>query len=499
MPRTVLFRLWIDWDFNEVYSNESAYLVQATGNLAIVRPDDFMAAGRGNVDSCSLTLRNAAGRFSALNTAGPLYSSLQNGQAYHAPMYLEVSVDGGSNYSRVFTGVCKIPRESGHTLREGPVVEMQCRSVDELLLQRRQSTSLATFQARAAGGYDEGQLIDELLADAGVTSRAVDAGLVAIPFAWQDDDSLLEDVWLLAAAGGGRFYCDPDGMARYENAAHWLNHTVARETITRAGYDRPLEATYTDDDLYNVVTVESSSRIVGAFDVVWEPDEPVVVPPGETKHVTARLRQPLYDTYGPTFQAVAAGGENLYAYVSLSATYYAQRVEFVIANTNPLWAAYLRGFRLLGRAVLGGPTHEESRNSAAHGSNGAFFAGRGTRTRSVRANAYVQSRSQAGMLALFLLHQSERPRLTYQLRGCLGDPGRRLGDRVTISDSSVMSTARDAFLIGIQWRLTQNGFSQDLTAIDAAQLYPYQSEGYFRVHDSTGDPLLSTGSKRMFY
>lgn len=499
MPRTIAFRLWIDWDFNGVYSDESAYLVQATGSNALVRPDDFMAGGRGQVDSCSLTLRNPAGRFSPLNSSGALYNVIQQGKAYHAPMYLEVSVDGGSNYSRVFTGVCKIPKESGLTLREGPAVEIACRSRDELLLQLRQSTTLDTFRAWMAAGAAEGQIIDSLLAAAGVTSRSVDAGLLPIPFAWLDDDSLLEDVWLMAAACGGRFYTDPDGVARYENAGHWLGHSVSLETISRADFDRPLEAAYEDGDLYNVVTVEASPRAAGAWDVLWEPDEPVVVPPGATKTVTARLRQPIANTFGPDWQAVTGGGQNITAYVSLGSTYYAQRVEFSITNTNPYWAAYLRPFRLVGQPVLGGPTHEESRNSAEHGSNGAFFATRGTRTRSVRGNPYVQGKAQAGMLALFLLHQSEYPRLTYTMRGCLGLPGRRLGDRVTISDPSVMSSSRDAFLIGIAWRLTPNGFSQDLTAIDAAQLYPYQSEGYFRVHDSTGDPLLSSGSKRMFY
>jgi hypothetical protein len=499
MPRTIGFRVWIDWDFNGVYSDESAYLVQATGNLALVRPDDFMAGGKGQVDSCSLTLRNAGGRFSPLNSSGALYSAIQQGKAYHAPMYIEVSIDGGGNWSRVFTGVCKIPKESGLTLREGPVVEVACRSNDELLLQLRQSTTLAQFRAWIEAGYTEGQLIDALLAAAGVTSRSVDAGLLAAPFVWLDDDSLLEDLWLLAAAGGGRFYSDPDGVARYENAAHWLSHAVSRETITRAGFDRPLEAAYADDDLYNVVTVEASPRVLGAWDVVWEPDEPVVVPPGATRAMTARLRQPLGATFGPEWQAITAGGQNITGYVTVSPTYYAQRVEFSITNSNPYWAAYLRPFRLVGQPVEGGPTHEESRNSAAHGSNGAFFATRGTRTRSVRGNPYVQGKAQAGMLALFLLHQSEYPRLTYQLRGCLGDPGRRLGDRVTISDASVMSSSRDAFVIGIAWRLTPNGFSQDLTAIDAAQLYPYQSTGYFVVHDTTGDALLSSGSKRLFY
>lgn len=496
MPRTIAYRIWIDWDFDGTYTNESAYLVQATGDLALSPPADFLAAGRGIVDRCQLELRNPSGRFSALNTSSPLYSAIQSGQAYHAPMYIEVSIDGGgSNYYRVFTGVCKIPQEAGLTVREGPIVRLDCRSRDELLLQRRFSTDLSTFQAWHDDGYNEGQIISAILTAAGITTgTAIDPGLVRLDWAWLDDESVLEEIWALAAACGGRFYCDPDGTMRYENATHWLAHSASGETLTRADYDQGLELAYTDDDLYNVVTVEAASRYAAPDDVLWESEEPVMIPPSGSKAVTARLRQPAY-TAVVSYTAAAAGGENLASYISVTATYYAQRVELSIANSNPYWAAYLRPLQIVGRPVQGGPTQEESRDSATHGSNGAFFTTRGGRTRSMRSNPYVQSRAQAGMLALFLLHQSEYPRLTYRLRGVLGRPQRRLGDRVTISDSSVMSANRDVFLVGIRWRLTPNGFQQDLEGIDAAALYPYQTDGYFVVGTNT----LSATSKRIFY
>ena len=143
----------------------------------------------------------------------------------------------------------------------------------------------------------------------------------------------------------------------------------------------------------------------------------------------------------------------------------------------------------------GGTLQDASRNTTAHGSNSAFFATRGGRTRSVRGNAYVQSQAQAGMLAHFLLNQSEYPRLKYRMAGCPGKSSRRLGDLVTINDSGVMSATRDAFLTAVSWRLGAQGFSQDLEAIDASQLYPYQSEGYFVVGTNT---LVAT-AKRMVY
>lgn len=494
MPRTIAFRLYIDWDFNGVYTDESAYLVRASGEMRLAPPADFLTSSRGIVDRCQLELDNADGRFSPLNSSSPLYSYIRDGKGFHAPVYLEVSVNAGANYYRVFTGVAKIPRERGPTTRQVAIVTLECRSRDEVLLQQRMSSTLASLQTAHDQGYTEAQIIEMWLAAAAAGSRVIDPGLIAIPWAWLDDESALEEIWLLAAACGGRFYCDPDGVLRYENLTHWLAHSTPLETLTPADY-QSLAADYDDDNLYDVVTLEASSRYAGASDVLWEPDEPVVVPPGGSKSITARLQQAAYAIDAPTWQAAAAGGENLAAYVAMSATYYAQRVELTITNSNPYWAAYLRPLYLTGRPLEGGPTQEESRNCTSHGSNAVFFATRGSRTRSVRGNAYVQSKAQAGMLAHFLLNQSEYPRLKYRLSGCPGVPSRRLGDRVTINDSGVMSAARDAFLTAVSWRLGAQGFSQDLEAIDASQLYPYQSEGYFVVGTNT----LGATAKRIFY
>lgn len=502
MSRVINYRVRIDWDFDgdytEAYNDVSSYFESADGRLAFSEPTELLASGKGVVDRCKITLRNPGGIFSPLNTSGPLYSSIRDGKAYHAPMYIEVSIDGGTNWSRVFTGVAKIPQETGTTSKQNPLVTIDCRSKDELLLQRRISTTLAQFQAWADGAVNEAQIISAVLAAISASPTAIDAGLVSVPYAWWDDESALEELWKLAAAAGGRFYANADGVYCYENAAHWLDHT-SQETLTWPTDYGSLQATYRDSDLYSTVTVEASSRMLGEWDVVWEPDEPVVVTPGATKKITARLQQPIYTTFAPDWQAVSAGGENLNAYVTVGAQYFAQRVEFTIANSNPYWAAYIRKFKLTARPVLGGPDFEESRNSATHGSNGAFFAARGERTRSMRANAFVQSKAQAGMLALFLLHQSEWPRLTYQLRGVPGVPSRRPGDRITINDSSLASSARDAYITTVDWTLDVNGFRQNLTLIDAEQLFPYQSEGYFVVHDTTGNTLLTSGSKPMFY
>ncbi len=494
MPRAIAYRLYIAWDGTN-YIDESARLIQAGGENRLTAPDQ-VGSGRGIVDRCQLDLQNADGRYSPLNTSSPIYSYISGGGAYHRPMYLEVSINGGTNYARVFTGVIKLPQERTPTPNQVATVSVECRSKDELLLGRRMSTTAASMAAANAAGYTEGDVVAAWLTAAGI-SATVDDGMFVIPWAWMDDESVLEEIWQLAAACGGRFYCDPDGTYRYEDITHWLKspHTTSQETLTRDDFS-DLSPVYTDTDLYSTVTVETSPRQAGTLDKLWEPDEQVIVPPGTTKAVTARLRQPAYSISAPTWNAATAGGNDITASVTVSMTAAnAQRVELSIANGHTTEAAYLHPLLITGRQLEGGPSQEEARDSATHGSNGTFWTARGTRSKAVRGNAYIQTRGHAAALALFLLHRNEYPRLTYRLRGCPGKPTRRGGDRITLNDTALMSSARDAFIVGIAWRLTGSGFTQDLECIDAAALYPYQTTGYFVLGTNT----LGATTKPIFY
>jgi len=497
MPRAIAYRLYIAWDGSN-YVDESARLIQATGENKLTAPDQI-AQGRGIVDRCTLELVNENGRYSPLNSGSALYASIQAGGAYHRPMYLETAVDG-STYSRVFTGIIKMPQEITPTPNAAAGVRFECRSIDERLLGRRMSTSAADLRANNAAGVREGDVIGQWLTLAG-TSGMIDKGMFVVPYAWMDDESVLEEIWTLASACGGRFYADPDGTLRYEDMTHWLKspHNTSQETFTRADFTS-LEPVYGDAELYSSVTVEASPRDVGGSDVLWEPDEQVVVPPNSSKAVTARLRQAAYSIDAPNWKAATAGGNDITASVTVSiVAYNVQRVEMSVANAHTTAAAYMHPFSISGRALTGGPAQEETRTSAANGSNGAWWSSRGTtRTKSIRGNAYIQTGAHAGALAQAQLHRSEAPRLTYRLRGCPGKPSRRVGDRITINDTAIMSSGRDAFITGISWRMTQNGFTQDIEAIDAAGLFPYAASEYF-VIGTNKLGAAGTGTGRIFY
>ena len=498
------------------YTDESAYLIAADGSLRLNNPEDSITAGRGIVDTASITLDNASGRFSPLNTASAITADIASGGAYHVPMYLRVSVDGVPNYSRVFTGILKIPAELGATSRQHPAITFECRSWDEAILQQRVSTTAAVFASIFDDGYSEEQIIARYLTDAGMvdgvqfrsqaygSTPTLDPGLFIIPWAWLDDESPITDIWQLAAAAGGRFYCDPDGLFRYENAAHWLYapHATSQATLGKSDFVT-LQPTYADDDLYKTVEVEISPRELLDSSVIWKADGVEVIPPASSRTIIARLRQPAYTITTPEMTtdwiAITSGGTAISDSVSLVLTKYAQRVEIAITNAHATQAANLVFLQLRGQAVDGQRRGSEQKTSSnafwVRGARAVASWARTGRTRTVTGNAYIQSSSQGAMLAEFLRDRYETPRLSFRVTNVNGIPARRLGDRVTLTDADVMTDSRDIFLTEINFRLNSSGFRQDYAGVDATGLYPYGGS-YFIIGT---DSLQAVTSARVFY
>jgi hypothetical protein len=445
-----------------------------------------------------LTLDNRDGRYSPLNTSSPLYSYIRDGGAYHAPMFLRVSIDGGATYARVFTGVIKIPQDLPPYPGTLGQVSVDCRSRDETLINKRLSTPIDLFRVFHDLHAIESQVIIAFLEAGGLSASdfAIDHGLFVIPWAWLDDESPITDIWQIAAACGGRFYCDADGIFRYENMTHWLfsPHTVSQETLTTDSYGQMEGPSLDDKELYSSVTVVASPRSQLPAGEVWASGQVVSIPPGVTKTVLAKMRQPAYSLDSVGFTAVTGGGVKLNASIAIGTTQYAQRCEITLSNSHAIYAAELIDLNLVGTPVSGEPTIEETATSEH-----AFWSGRPGRNRLLQQNPYIQSSNQAQVLAEFLRDRYQLPRLSWKLRNVPGDPFRRLGDRITLSNTQVMTGDRQGFVTAIDFRLSARGFVQDIEVMDAANLYPYSSTGYFTlaVHE-LGDST-NPDSRHIFY
>jgi len=503
MTISVRHRLYVAWDGTN-YTEETNYLISAQGDVRYVTPYSSLVSGAGITDQMVITLDNSTGRFSPLNTSGALYANISSGGMYMRPVRLDVSINGGTNYYRVFTGVLKLPGAQSPTWQETSVVTLDARSRDELLLNKRQSTTQDVFASGVNDPDTEDEIIGNYITEVGngftFDDLDLDAGLVQIPFPWMDDESLLEEMWLIAAACGGRFYAAYDGAFRYENMAAWqveTRSTTSQQTYSTTGESsfQRLEFRYDDTDLYNEVTVEAAPRTIGAVDVIWESESITTVQPGQTQTVTAKFDAPAYSITSLDKAARDAGGNNVTSSVTVTPTYYAQRATLAIANVGTR-TAYLTKLRILGKPVIGAPDQESTKTSVTHGANSAYFSGRINRSRRVSGNPYVQTVQQAEMLAQRILDLSEYPRLQFVLAGCTGNPERRLGDRITIDHTGIagfITATLYAYVIGLRWNLDNQGFVQDLETVQASNIFKHDNN-YFIV----GTHAIGS-TRRIFY
>ena len=215
MARNIICKVWFDWNFDDVFTEETTNLVSASGDTRMMPFGDSILNSSGIVDQCQIELRNVAGRYSALNSGGALYAYIQSGGIYHVPVYVETSINNGSSYQRVFTGVTKLPRETGKAVDGVPTVRFDCRGRDELVLQKRYSSGAQYTKTRNDAGFTDAEIISAYLTAGGASPTSIDPGLITIPWSHMDDESILEESWQVASAGAGRVYAQADGTIAY--------------------------------------------------------------------------------------------------------------------------------------------------------------------------------------------------------------------------------------------------------------------------------------------
>jgi len=525
--RDIRWQLGIDWNSDGSYVSAETTelanrLITATGNYRINAPGTPTVAGGGIVSQCTLILNNYDGRYSTNDPDSYIFNAgSSNGKYHHAPMFLKVSIDGGSNYHSVFAGVVVNMTEVGPTPNEASTVTIDCRDYSEKYLNQRSSTLIESMASLYANGATESDLIEQFLDDAGISNLIADPGMFVVPFGWMDDESCIEECWSLASACGGWFYANVWDSASieefvYKNAQHWIGETIStsapdNQLRRQDGDYQAIQITHDHNELFNEVTVEWSSRVVDSEGVVWEPEQPIFVPANGTKSVTAIFRTPVYDISTLTYSAATSGGIDISSSVSddlSSATKYAQRIEITFTNSHTTYAAVLKNVKLTGKPVVGGPDGE-STNTASPSAVAAYWDN-GTRLgkkRALRSNVWLQTAVQSETLSAMLVDVHELPTAFYTLSGVKGDPRRTLGQKIQIYDEPAFSAVSEkAYIIGLDFTLGQNGFLQNIQAIDSEALYAYieSSPGYFELGTSriaTGDGSTDSGSDRgrLFY
>jgi hypothetical protein len=504
VKRSVLIQVGVCWSRDgTTFVDESARLVSARGSYSLTAPEQMLAGGRGAVGSCSITLANDDGRFSPSNGNSPLHAYLAGGGAYLAQVRIDVTINGETK--RVFTGVLREMNETAATATGATTVTLECRTRDELLLQNKLSTPLVDFLADSqrrrfedyyivrllqyAGQTDGIDFVSQAYAQAHNVAPTIDPGIFPLRYVWLDDESILDELWNLVAACCGWFYCDADGRFHYHNITGILPASLQRQygavaTIEVSEADiTQLSLRWPTSELYSEIAVEVAPRAPGDVGMIWEPDDPIVVQPGQTKTVWARLTSAQTKEPALAWRAYTAGGSEILAGINVTQINYAQRVKLVISNTTTQ-AAYLNIMQLNGQVLDGGRTLEVERASA-----NAFWTGRPPRRRSIRSNVYIQSEAQAETIAAYTLRRQERPVLIARLTN-LDRHDVRLGWPVRIQYQDNVTTPIIGIISEVMWRADMTGFRQDVAVLETASLFagvdPFFILGTHRLGASGG-------------
>lgn len=467
--RNIAYQVLVEWTRGSgAWTDESDLVTSLEWKQTVQLPGEELIPPGGN-GALTVRLRNQGWRYSWKRVSGgdAAIRNQINGPAglKGKQIIARVGVKVGNQYEliQIFRGVIDAWQEASD--EKSVTLTAVDRGGGELL-QLRGSTAMtantyASAWIRSLATDLAGLIANDLL---------LDEGVLTLPYAWVDDDSLMEDIWRAAASEGGRAYWDPAGKLRFEAADHWFrsDHLTIRSTLDNGDY-RTLDLEIYDQALATELVYEWAQRRLEDETEIYTLDEPKLIGPGETVSFEARLSSPCFSLTAPEaekdYWLMTTGGHPLNQQCVVSLTSQAAgRASVRIQNNHPSQAALLVYFRLRGAPLQGGPTQQERRTLA----NPALTV---KRVRSVRANDYAQSQAHASYL-LPLLEVTCRQALTvYRLGGAWANPALELGDRVQFNDNRTLDTIHSGWIVGIEGKYTlTDGLRLDLRIWDDAGL-----------------------------
>lgn len=463
-----------------------------------------LAQGSAPVAAMTVELDNYDNRYSPFNATSPLNTpvslllattttagglTVQYPQLWQVPLRVRVGFGNLPERISTFTGLVDEPDETYGV--NGSRVSFRCFDIGGALLKRKLSTILTR-------NINTRDWLIYMMQAAGMGAHVganMDSGIFYIPNAWLDDEDIYSEATKAAGSEGGYFYFNENGKSVFRNAAWWVqkpasttsqvNFTTARFSDVTPGYDWKSLATG--------ALVEYQGRSLGGEMTVWKASDVIVVPPGTedapgAETVEARLEYPcetvLPMVAGNDWSPISAGGQSMSAVVEARMSYYAQRATIQFLNAS-YETAFILNAQLRGTALLGGPTEQIDRRIAV-----PLVP---TNVIRISDNPYIQTDHQAALIADLVADRMQYPRLTYRINGVPAYPWLQLGDRVTITATEPITTAREAIItkLDFSWQ-PQGRFSMNVEAVDAAGLFPYSS--YFIV----GTTALGSATSVLF-
>lgn len=494
--RKPTFRFLVNWHDDATgfsggtWTDESAYVLSMYGIHEAVNPFRSVALlGAGTTDQVTILCRNpeesggSSGlRFSTSNSSGSLYTYIADGGIYMKRAIVEMGFyDGGSpERLRQITGYIVDADEDFD--RRTISFTVRDRSVDMNLT--RVSTNFTDVPPYSTAK----QYLQHLC---GLSERdtiasgdqQLDDGFVITPYYWADEETIWEEMGIVAESQGGRIWFDKDGDLHFDDAAHWVkpnSNSYDDPTTSQASFTTSSFAGWNPqvkyDMIFNHVVAEYTPRYLGVEQVIFDSGETVVSRPSTVLidgyvDIQASFRHPAYTVTTPEedtdWVAVNAAGFDMSSdqTVALQTTNAASAV-IRLTNGNGLYTCYFPKLQVRGYPLL----VEESAKFETE--NSGSITDYGKRTLDIRRNPYIQSRRHAQALASFCLLRYKDPVRHGSLFGIPARPWLEVGDRITITET-LSGTSGDWFINRLTWDFNGKSYRMSIDCMKVGDVLPY--------------------------
>jgi hypothetical protein len=491
--RRVRVRLRVDWadagfGSEGSWTDESAYVKTAAGNHEAVSAARSVApVGRGVSDRVTVVCRNpecaapdSGLRFSPSNTNGTLYAYIADGGVYMKRATFEIGFYDGATpeYLRQITGYIVDAQEDFE--RRTVTFTIRDRAADAALTQA--STALYTEYTAKQYMQALAALLERDAVDVG--DQQFDLGIAVTPYQWADDESLWDEMGIVAEAQMGRIWFDKDGDLHFDDASHFIkpssdsfdDPTTSQATFTVASFSN-LAPQVRYDLIYNHVLVEYQPRYVAQQQTIFSAGDILPVRPTATYssgHLDfkAEFRYPVWSVTTPAadtdYVAVTAGGTDITSDISISKTDYASHSDLEITNNNADYTAYLTKLALRGYPLLTEATAKYETSDATS------ISAYGKRTMAIRSNPYVQTYRHAQAIGDFALARYKDPQRRVRLSGVPARPWLEVGDRVTVTET-LTDIDEDYFIEAMGWTFDGKRYAMNLDLVRAGDMFPYST------------------------
>lgn len=297
-----------------------------------------------------------------------------------------------------------------------------------------------------------------------------DQSLINPEWVWFSGENLLDELYLLARAGGGQIYQGTTNRIRYVQP-FTLANAASTFTINDGYFGAYSQSENTAEDV-GIIRAVYTPRYLQGYQTVYSDDVAKLLKTAEEKTIEARTDLPIFvyqtQTASGMFTGVNWNADPCYPRLD-SIYYYAQKIDITVTNTNG-FPMVINSITINGRPV-------------AAGEKGYVSYGSGNPERNLEDNPYIQSDEHAEMLCRMVADfYFTKPVVT--LSNCGYDPDRFVGETVTLS-STYLGISGDYRIIGINYDL--GGVAMSLKLIDITGLIKRSEMFIIGTTYSSGD------------